>query len=501
MPRSELIEHGAAGAAVALATVCAAAALSWWLRQDPASELSLRLAVTPPELAALSSPDPRRSGATDLRGSHRAGAGLPGRDAGSWPRFRGAAFDNVSREPVPLAEGWGAGGPPVLWDVELGEGHAGAAVYAGRVYLLDYDEERESDLLRCLSLEDGREIWRRWYRTGARRNHGFSRTVPAVSDRWVVTIGPRCHVLCADAVRGDFLWGIDLAREYGTEEPLWYAAQHPLLDGDTVVIAPGGRALLIGVDAATGKVLWETPNPKGWGMSHSSVVPMSLGGRRTWVYAALGGLVGVAADGDDAGAVLWETEEWNHSVVAPSPVPLEDGRLFVTAGYGVGSALFRLRPEGNAWRAELERRFERTEFAAEQQTPIAWGGHLYTVMPRDGGALRDQLVCMTPGGSLRWSSGKEARFGLGPFLAADGKLLVLADDGVLTMARATADGFFPLARAKVLDGRDAWAPMAIAGGRLLLRDSRRMVCLDLRREADVPAGATAAAGRDDRGPL
>jgi outer membrane protein assembly factor BamB len=81
---------------------------------------------------------------------------VPGPDVGSWPRFRGAAFDNASRETVPLAESWPAGGPPGLWSVELGEGHAGAAVSDGRVYLLDYDEGSESDVLRCLSLADGR---------------------------------------------------------------------------------------------------------------------------------------------------------------------------------------------------------------------------------------------------------------------------------------------------------------------------------------------------------
>jgi outer membrane protein assembly factor BamB len=492
--REDLIEHAAAAASAAAATACAALALSWWLRLDPTAHLASRLPVTAPEFATLSSPDPRQTGAVDLRGGYRAGTGRPGPEAGSWPRFRGADFSNTSREAVRLAEAWPQGGPPVLWAADLGEGHGGAAVHRGRVYLLDYDEPSESDVLRCLSLTDGSEIWRRWYRTGAKRNHGISRTVPAVSDRWVVTIGPRCHVLCAGAEGGEFLWGIDLAREYGTAEPLWYTAQHPLIDGDTVVIAPGGRALMIGVDAATGRVLWETPNPRGWKMSHASVVPLTLAGRRVYVYAALGGIVGVAADGPDAGALVWETDEWNHSVVAPSPVALDGERFLVTAGYGVGSAVFRVAAAGGALKATLERRFERTEFAAEQQTPLVAAGLVCTVMPKDGGALREQFVCMGADGGLRWGSGKDARFGLGPFLAADGKLFILADDGTLTLARASATAFEPLARAKVLAGVDAWAPMAIAGGRLLLRDSRRMLCLDVREGAAAAAGTAARAG-------
>jgi outer membrane protein assembly factor BamB len=92
---------------------------------------------------------------------------------------------------------------------------------------------------------------------------------------------------------------------------------------------------------------------------------------------------------------------------------------------------------------------------------------------------------MTPAGEPRWASGRDARFGLGPFLAADGKLFILADDGTLTLARASATAFEPLARARVLGGADAWAPLAIAGGKLLLRDSRRMLCLDVRRGAEA----------------
>ena len=74
------------------------------------------------------------------------------------------------------------------------------------------------------------------------------------------------------------------------------------------------------------------------------------------------------------------------------------------------------------------------------------------------------------------------RFGLGPFMIADKKIFVMDDSGNLTMAQAAPDGFKPLAKAKVLDGHDSWGPMAIAGGRLIVRDLTRMVCLDLRKK-------------------
>ena len=85
------------------------------------------------------------------------------------------------------------------------------------------------------------------------------------------------------------------------------------------------------------------------------------------------------------------------------------------------------------------------------------------------------------GGLDRWASGMDHRFGLGPFLIADGRILVLDDHGELTMAAANPDGFRLLARAKVLDGHDSWGPMALAGGLLIVRDLTTVACLDLRK--------------------
>ena len=405
---------------------------------------------------------------------------MPSTFPGAWPRFRGAGFDNVCTDQVALAEGWPPGGPPALWSLELGDGHAGAAVLNGRVYVMDYDVKEQADTLRCLSLDDGREIWRRGYKIQVKQNHGMSRTVPAVTDKHVVTIGPRCHVMCVDAVTGDFKWGLDLVRDHAAKEPLWYTGQCPLIDGGTAVLAPAGKELMMGVDGDTGRVLWQTPNPRGWRMSHSSVLLARFGGKRMYVYCAIGGIVGVSAEEDDRGRVLWETSEWNHEVVAPSPVFLGDGRFFITSGYGVGSAMFRLEESAGVFSAKWLYVLDRKVFACEQQTPVLYGGRLFSVLPNDAEETKRQLVCMDPDGEVIWMSGKENRFGLGPFLVADGKIFVLNDEGVLTLVRASGDGYAQLAQAQVLNGRDSWGPMAMANGRLLLRDSKRMICLDVR---------------------
>jgi outer membrane protein assembly factor BamB len=407
--------------------------------------------------------------------------GSPGGPAGTWSGFRGPGGANVVAGSLPLAETWPESGPPVVWSVELGEGHAGAAVADGRVYLLDYDEVEKADALRCFSLADGREIWRRWYRVRVKRNHGLSRTVPAVADGVVVTIGPRCHVMAVDATTGDLKWTLDLERDWGTTTPFWYTGQCPLIDDGVAVIAPAGRALLIGVDCASGEILWETPNPDGWQMSHVSVVPMTLAGRRMYVYAALGGMVGVAADGPDRGSPLWQTTLWNHSVLAPSPVLLPGDRLFLTAGYGAGSMVLQVAEAEDGLAVRLEQELRPSEgLASEQQTPVLYRGSLFGIQPKDAGDLREQLVSVDPGDvtRIRWSSGT-VRFGLGPYLVAGDRILVLDDDGTLSLIAASAAGFRELARARVIDGVDAWAPMALVGTRLLARDSRRLVCLEL----------------------
>jgi outer membrane protein assembly factor BamB len=401
---------------------------------------------------------------------------------GTWPQFRGENFDNIVSEKQNLKDSWNADEPEILWSVELGEGHAGPAIYKGKVYMLDYDEETREDALRCFSFADGKEIWRRSYGVHVKRNHGMSRTVPTVTEDYVVTIGPRCHVMCVERETGDFIWGIDMVKDYGTTIPQWYTAQCPLVVGDKVILSPGGSTIMMAVDIHSGEILWETPNEMQWKMSHSSIVPMNFNGRSMYVYSADGGVCGIAADGDDEGEVLFQSNAWNHSVVAPSPVILDGGRIFLTAGYGAGGMMIRLNPQGEKFEVEVITEYKpRDGLACEQQTPVIWDGHLFGILPKDGGSNRSQLVCVHPDDvqTMVWTSGKDSRFGLGPYIIADEKMYILDDDGTLTMIKPDKNRYIQLAQKKILDGHDAWGPLAIADGRLLMRDSKTMVCLDI----------------------
>ncbi len=457
-------------------TYMAAAALAlvsliilWlWMTSEPEGEWQERV----PSQIDLHPPSVDEGISAILRGELIQSDGIPAEIPGSWPRFRGTNFDGISAEDVALAEAWAEGEPKVLWSVDVGEGYAGAAVRNGRVYLLDYDMEQKADALRCLSLADGKEIWRYSYPVKTKRNHGMSRTVPAVTDEHVVGLGPKCHVICLDSITGEFRWGIDLVRDFGTTVPLWYAGQCPLIDGGRVILAPGGEMLMIAVDIETGEVVWETPNPRRWKMTHASIMPMVFAGKRMYVYCASGGVVGISAED---GTLLWETSEWRISIATvPSALIMDEGRIFLSGGYNAGSMMLQLREDNGTIIAEPVFRLEAEVFGATQHTPILFEDHIYGVRP-DG-----QLVCLDTNGKVLWASGAAHSFGLGPFLIANGLIYVMDDSGLLTLTKAGSSNYTQLAQAQVLTGHDSWGPMAIVGGRLIARDLTQMVCLDVR---------------------
>jgi outer membrane protein assembly factor BamB len=412
--------------------------------------------------------------------------GKPATIPGSWPHFRGPKFDNIVSEGA-LASKWPKAGPPIKWSVsDLGEGYSGVAVHKGRVYVQDYDAKLKEEGLRCFSLEDGKEIWRRSYPMPIVNSHGFTRTVPAVNDKYVVVMGAMCHVMCVDAETGALKWGLDLMKDFGTHnmKDLWYTAQCPLIDNNLAILAPCGKdALLMGVDLETGKPVWKTPNPKGLKMSHASITPMTFAGKRQYVYCAeWGKIVGISAEKENVGELLWEETCLDKQVISPSPVELEDGHIFMTAGYQAGSALLKITEAGGKYTCKILWRKEPADvLSCEQQTPIYFNKHLFALQPDSSGAHKQQLSCLDPyTGKIIWESGKEKRFGqYEPILLADGKFFVLGKDAALTLVKADTQKYVELGRCKLLNGHEAWAPIAMVGNLMLLRDSKVLICIDV----------------------
>ena len=454
----------------ALAAILGVLAVGVWLLAPNSGQVSPRL----PGPHDHSGPKPADRGAAERNaGTLVQGTGKPSALTGSWPQFRGADRTNIAHDARALARAWPEQGLEVRWSLQVGEGHAGAAIHNGRVYLVDYDREKQEDAIRCLSFEDAREIWRYTYYVKVKRNHGMSRTVPAVNDDVLVAIGPKCHVHCLNARTGELIWKMDLVEEFGTEVPPWYAGQCPLIDGDVVILAPGGaEALMVAVELRTGRIRWRTANPGGWRMTHSSITAMDYHGSRQYIYCTTSGVVGVAAEG---GRILWRNTDWVIKLATvPSPVIVGEDRVFLSGGYNSGCVMLRLKGEVDAVTTEEVFRLSAAEFGSDQHTPILYRAHLYGV--RAGG----ELACLDLAGTRVWTSGAKRRFGLGPFLLVDGLLFVLNDQkGTLHLVEATPAGYNEFAQTRLLQGHDAWGPMAVAEDRLVLRDLTTMICVKM----------------------
>ena len=259
--------------------------------------------------------------------------------------------------------------------MNLGEGYAGPAVLNGRVYLLDYDATNQADALRCLSLADGQEIWRFSYPVKIKRNHGMSRTTPAVTEQFVVSFGPECHVACLESTSGPVFVGAGFGQGLRRGSAAVVCRAMSLIQDGAAILAVGGKSLMLKVDCATGKIIWSTPNVHDWKMTHSSVLAMEFAGRRMFVYCASGGVVGVSADD---GSVLWETDQWKISIATiPTPVPVGNGKIFFSGGYNAGSLMLQLKEVDGHIVAEPLFRLKPTEFGAAQQTPIFYQDHIY----------------------------------------------------------------------------------------------------------------------------
>lgn len=406
-------------------------------------------------------------------GSLGLAAVAPPRQREDWSQFRGPSRNGISRE-TGLLRRWPAAGPKLLWSVPVAQGYAGAAITGGRVYHHDYDEAKSEWCVYCRSLSDGKTIWQFREAREIRPNHAITRTIPAVDARFVISLDPKAVLHCLDAKTGKQIWRKSLVTEYQATIPPWYNGQCPLVEDDRIIIATGGAAILVALDKATGKEIWRTPNPSQHVMSHASVMPGVLGGVKQYLYGTLKGPLGVSAKD---GKLLWEFNRKFNVAVAPSPIAVDQDRVFMTASYDAGSVMVRLRRAASGFQADAAWDMKNNEWNSEVHTPIVHNGHLFAV----GKKRRGLFTCLNFDGKEVWTSEGKASFGLGSFLLADGMFFVLdGNSGKLRLIEANPAEYRELASAQVLSGQEVWAPMALSDGKLVLRDLGKMICLDVR---------------------
>lgn len=392
--------------------------------------------------------------------------------AADWPQFGGANRDGIAPDKG-LAASWPEGGPKELWKLDLNVGFGGAAVVAGKVYIADRTTERgqEKDVLLCLDLADGSKKWSLEFDAPGRLSYPGPRATPAVDDTHLFYTGPMGDVYCVDLKTQKLAWKKNVVKDYRANLARWGMAASPLLYKDTVVVAPQGReAGLAALDRKSGKEIWKSESIGG--MAYTSPLLTTIDKVEQIVLIGANKAVGVEPG---TGKILWDYCDWgtNRVNMIPSITPLGDGRLLITAGYGVGCRIIHPKLADGKWKvSEL---FNSRDISSMMHNAILFDKHLYL----NSAATKKDLLCMDLDGKVKWSQPGLTDTG-GNLVIADGKIYLMdGRNGTLRMIEASPDGFKELAKAQVLAGGQVWAPMAISDGKLLCRDQKQLKCLDI----------------------
>ena len=395
--------------------------------------------------------------------------------AGDWPQFLGPQRNAVSAE-TGLARTWPASGPKQLWSVPLGVGFAGPAVADGNVFVLDRQDELK-DVLRCLDLQDGKELWTFAYDAAGKYSISGSRGTPTVGRKAIYSVGPLGHFTCVDRGSHQATWSKHLLQDFGGSLPTWAVAQSPLLVGDLVIVAPQSPSVgVVAFKADSGEMVWKS-EPIG-PMSYCSPTLARLADVEQVVMISAKGTVSGFALTD--GRLLWQYKGWNCGIPIASPVLLSDDRIFISGEYGAGSVMLRLTAVGGTF--SVQEVFKTLECMSQIHQTLLYQDHLYA--NSNGNKARDGFVCLDLTGKLMWKTGDSPNFERGSMLLADGMIFAVnGKDGTLALFEPSPAQLKLLASAKVLKGGQAWAPLALVDGRLLVRDQRELKCFDVRPPA------------------
>lgn len=399
-----------------------------------------------------------------------------------WPGWRGVRRDGVAYGP-PLRVNWPAEGPPVLWRAKSGEGYSSFAVAGERAY--GFHREGDEEVIVCYNLSDGNILWRQGYScspndsiaSGTGDRTRGPRASPMIDGDRLYTFGATGVLQCRKIDGGALVWEKDCVREFGAPIPRWGVSGSPLIDGDRVIFNPGGKnsTSVVALNKITGAEIWKAMNdPPGY----SSPVVLEVDGERQYVVFTGNAVVGLEAS---SGA-----ERWRHSwptsfeVNAATPIVfhIQDGSqrhafVLITSGYDKGCTLLRIIAKGGNGKAEMV--YEGNQLCSHFATPVRRQEFVYGFNEAD-------LVAMDlRNGQVRWS---ERGFHKGSLLAVEDYLIVLGEKGNLALVEANPEAFRKRAECEPFQsGRRAkcWSMPVLAEGRLLLRNEKEILCLDLRQ--------------------
>lgn len=401
--------------------------------------------------------------------------------AEDWPQFRGLHRDGRSPE-TGLLDRFSEDGPPELWRVPIGPGFSAVVTAGQRAYTMGSDDS--SEYVVALSVIDGREVWRARLGDLLRTGTGDGpRSTPTVQDGRIWAVGSYGDLVALHAGDGREMWRASLASE--TKERHFGVAVMPLLTDGLVVVDTGvlGRRVLA-FHQDTGKLAWQVDAAP----SFSSPIEIPWHDRSFLAFFHSHELLALST----AGETLWRIP-FGPAVPAGHPVPpkvampvfVPPDLVLVSASYDLGTLAVRLRT-GAGGRLEAVEAWSQRRMRNQFQTSVAVGGLIF-------GFDHATLKCLdAKTGEERWA--QRGGFGKGSLIWADGRLIVLTEQGRLLLVEATDEGYRELATAPVLEGR-TWTPPSLSDGRLYLRGSGEVVALDL-RASEAAAAANMDLSRD-----
>lgn len=402
-----------------------------------------------------------------------AAAAAPAADAtGDWPRWRGADGQNISKD-TGLLKRWPEGGPPLAWELDLegGDTQASVAVAGGRLYTMANTRTKGGSVV-CFDLATRRRLW-----AGQTTGNGPANATPTVDDGLVFALCKDGGLSCFRADTGEAVWRKHLQRDLGGgKKPNWQFAESPLVDGDRLVVTPGGHdAALAALDKRTGEVVWRCALPAGLRgpdvhAQYASVAVSEAGGVRQYVTLLYGvGAVGVAAAD---GRFLWSYGRVRNGVANVS-TPLAFGdHVFCSTAYETGAALLKLDGRG----AREEYFLPAKQFQSHHGGFLRLGDHVYGGSGHNAG----NPTCLEwRTGRVLWQE-KQLGKGSGSVTAADGRLYFLWEDGTVGLVEADPRRYALAGRFQLPKQEGpAWAHPVVAGGRLYLRWAGRLFCYDV----------------------
>ena len=379
-----------------------------------------------------------------------------------WTNFRGPKRDGKYDE-APVSTNWPANGLPVVWKQPVGVGHSSFSVADGKAYTLE--QRRNQEVVAAYDLGTGRELWaQKWNAEFTDSTGDGPRSTPTWDQGRIYALGATGELRCLDANTGAVIWGKNILSDNSANNLPWAMAASPLIVDDKVIVLPGGapNKSVVAYNKNTGAPVWKVLND-----SQAYVSPMlvELAGRRQIVVVSASRVVGLAPEN---GSLLW-SYPWSTDmgINVSQPIMVDQNRFFISSGYGKGAALVEVKGSGNSYTATTI--WENNNMKNKFNSSVLHNGYVY-------GLDEGILVCLDVNtGERKW---KEGRYGYGQILLAGGHLIVTSDQGDIALVKASPDKYTEVARFTALQGQ-TWNYPAIAGGRLLVRNSNEMAAYDI----------------------